>query len=102
MVEEPKRNRVKPNRLTYHVDTTQEYFVYNVSLDRMDDQRNSYYWEVQDVLGHKKKKDQTIHLKIEWIDGEKSWEMVETIKYHSLKKVLEYVFKNNLINLPGW
>src|SRR5688500_13843248 len=36
------------------------------------------------------------------MDGEKSREMIETIKYYSPKKVLEYVFKNNLIDLPGW
>ena len=50
----------------FYADTTQDHFAYNVKLDSMDEKGNSYYWELQNILGHKKKKDQTIHLKIEW------------------------------------
>ena len=59
------RLRKKPERLTYHIDTTQDHFAYNVSLDRMDEQGNSYSWEIQDILGHKEKRNQTMHMKVE-------------------------------------
>ena len=88
--------------MVYHADTTQDHFAYNVSLDSMDEKGNSYFWEVQDILGHKQKSDQAIHLKIEWVDGEKSWEKLDVIKYHSPKKILEYVIKNDLAEMPGW
>ena len=41
-------------------------------------------------------------LKIEWADGEKSWEKLNVIKYYSPKKVSEYVIKTILTDLPGW
>ena len=40
-----------------------------------------------------------MHLKIEWMDGEKSWENIETAKYHAPKKVLKYALRINLTNL---
>ena len=60
----PSRQRNKPDRLTYHADTTQDNFTYNVSLDMMDDKGNSYYWEVQDILSLKANRDQTMHIKV--------------------------------------
>ena len=96
------RLRTKPDRLTYHLDTTQDHFAYNVSLDRMDEHGNSYYWEVQDILGHRSSRTQTMQLKVEWADGEKTWTKLETLKYHAPKKVLEYVLKNDLTHMPGW
>ena len=71
------RERNKPERLTYHLDTIQDLFAYNVNLDIMDEYGTSYYWKIQDILGHKIKRHQSIYLKIEWIDGEKSWESLD-------------------------
>lgn len=48
------------------------------------------------------KKGPNIPLKVEWIDGEKSWVGLDVIKYHAPKRVLEYVLKNNLVKSPGW
>jgi len=42
-------------------------------------------------------------MKIEWADGEKSWEKHDDINYRSQKKILEYLIKNDLIDhIPGW
>ena len=86
----------------FYADTTQGHFAYNVSLDCMNEKSNYYYCEAQDILEHNQKSDQTIHLKIEWAGGEKSWKKLDVIKYHSTRKILEYLIRNNLIDMPGY
>ena len=53
----PARNTRARKKMVFHADTTQDHFAYNVSLDSMDEKGNSYFWEVQDILGHKQKSD---------------------------------------------
>ena len=43
-----------------------------------------------------------IKLKVQWFDGEKSWENIEALKRHNPKKVFEYAIHKDLINTPGW
>lgn len=65
----------------------------------------SHLWDVQDILEYKlRKKGETINvrLKVQWKDGEKSWENLEILKHHAPKEILEYILKNGLINKPGW
>ena len=98
----PARTTRTRKKMMFHADATQDHFAYNVSLNYMDEKGNCYYWAVQDILGHSLISDQTIHWKIERADGKKSWEKIEVIKYHSQKKILEYVIKNDLTDMPSW
>ena len=47
----PAKNTRAKKKMTFHANTTQEHFAYNVSLDHMDEKGNCYYWELQDILG---------------------------------------------------
>ena len=85
--------------MMFYADTTHDHFVYNVSLNCMNEKGNCYYWKIQNILGHSQKSDQTIHLKIEWAVGEKSWEKLDVTRYHSPRKILEYVRKSTLMDM---
>ena len=84
----PARNTRVRKRMMFQADTTQDHSAYNVSLVCMDEIGKCYYWEVQDILGHSQKSDQTIYLKIEQADEEKSWEKLDIFMYYSSKKIL--------------
>ena len=67
----PAKNTRARKKMAFHADTTQEHFAYNINLE-IEESDCEPSWEVKAVLGHNQKKFKSIHLKIEWSDGNKT------------------------------
>jgi hypothetical protein len=92
-------------------EVAQQFFAYHTRLDvynqhyGISDTEDDFLWGIEDILDHKIRKlgeAITVKLKVQWRDGEKSWEPVDNLKHQEPKKVFEYAMKKGLINKTGW
>jgi hypothetical protein len=62
-------------------------------------------WDIKHILDHRTFKHGTSYitkLKLQWSNGEKTWETLSDTKRHDISKVLNFALDKNLSNKPGW
>ena len=64
-----------------------------VSLDMLEENESSHYWKAYDIQGYKVKEEQTMHIKVQWKNEEKSCKKLEIIKCYAPKQIFEYAMK---------
>ena len=86
-------------------------FAYNCRIDAYNQQEEirdperDTSWDIKTILDHRTYKHGTasvIKLKVQWTNGEKTWETLQNTRRHDISKVLMYALHKKLTGKPGW
>ena len=95
----------------YPKEKSHTTFAYNCRIDaynqqeEVKDPERDISWDIKNILDHKNfilGKSSVIKLKIQWTNGEKTWETLQDTKRHDISKVLIYELGKSLTDKPGW
>ena len=85
--------------------TFEEVITYNKMLDWVKrDQHKPHYHRLEAILNHRKNRKAWggYELRIQWANGEKTWEPINLIFEDDPITMAWYAKKNSLLDTPGW